>query len=112
MEAVKYLSEEVFTVPEWLFGADIWHKTFPVRVSPALVEYSPYNTARELQYACFYDLMKDDRLLRMYEAEVLAGKSCAYTPEEMFAELHQVVFKGTLQGRNLSLYERMTQKIT
>ncbi len=110
MEAVKYLSEEVFTVPEWLFGADIWHKTFPVRVSPALVEYSPYNTARELQYACFYDLMKDDRLLRMYEAEVLAGKSCAYTPEEMFAELHQVVFKGTLQGRNLSLYERMTQK--
>lgn len=110
MEAVRYLSEEVFTVPEWLFGAEIWHKTFPVRVSPALVEYSPYNTARELQYACFYDLMKDDRLLRMYEAEVLSGKLYAYTPEEMFAELHRVVFKGTLQGRSLSLYERMTQK--
>lgn len=109
-EAVKYLTEEVFTVPEWLFNADVWQKTFPVRTSPALVEYSPYNTARELQYACFYDLMKDDRLLRMYEAEAMSGKQNVYTPEEMFADLQRVVFKSSLQGRNLSLYERMTQK--
>lgn len=110
-EAVKYLSEEVFTVPEWLFGAEIWKKSYPVRTSPAgEVEYSPYNTARELQYATFYDLMKDDRLLRMYEAETMIGKNRVYTPEEMFADLHRAVFKGSLQGRNLSLYERMTQK--
>lgn len=109
-EAVKYLSEEVFQVPEWLFGAEIWKKSYPVRTSPAEIEYSPYNTARELQYAVFYDLMKDDRLLRMYEAETMAGKQKVYTPEEMFADLHQTVFKGSLQGRNLSLYERMTQK--
>ncbi|MFR3328847.1 MAG: zinc-dependent metalloprotease [Odoribacter splanchnicus] len=109
-EAVKYLSEEVFTVPEWLFAADVWKKSFPVRTSPREVEYSPYNTARELQYACFYDLLKDDRLMRMYEAEAMKGKKNVYTPEEMFADLYQVVFKGSLQGRNLSLYERMTQK--
>lgn len=109
-EAVKYLSEEVFTVPEWLFAADVWKKSFPVRISPQEVEYSPYNTARELQYACFYDLLKDDRLMRMYEAEAMKGKKNVYTPEEMFADLYQVVFKGSLQGRNLSLYERMTQK--
>lgn len=109
-EAVKYLSEEVFQVPEWLFGAEIWKKSYPVRTSPTEIEYSPYNTARELQYAVFYDLMKDDRLLRMYEAETMTGKQKVYTPEEMFADLHQTVFKGSLQGRNLSLYERMTQK--
>lgn len=110
-EAVKYLSEEVFTVPEWLFGAEIWKKSYPVRTSPAgEVEYSAYNTARELQYATFYDLMKDERLLRMYEAEAMKGKSPVYTPEEMFADLHRVVFKGSIQGRKLSLYERMTQK--
>ncbi len=109
-EAVKYLSEEVFTVPEWLFAADVWKKSFPVRISPQEVEYSPYNTARELQYACFYDLLKDDRLMRMYEAEAMKGKKNVYTPEEMFADLYQVVFEGSLQGRNLSLYERMTQK--
>ena len=109
-EAVRYLCEEVFHVPGWLFGAEIWKKSYPVRTSPAEIEYSPYNTARELQYAVFYDLMKDDRLLRMYEAETMQGKPKTYTPEEMFADLHQVVFGGTLQGRNLSLYERMTQK--
>lgn len=110
-EAVKYLSEEVFTVPEWLFGAEIWRRSYPVRTSPAgEVEYSAYNTARELQYATFYDLMKDERLLRMYEAEAMKGKSLVYTPEEMFADLHRSVFKGSLQGRKLSLYERMTQK--
>lgn len=110
-EAIKYLSEEVFTVPEWLFGADIWRKTYPVRTSPnGEIEYSPYNTARELQYAVFYDLMKDDRLLRMYEAETMSGGKNVYTPEEMFADLHREVFKGALKGNNLSLYERMTQK--
>lgn len=110
-DAVKYLSEEVFVVPEWLFGAEVWKKSYPVRLSPAgEVEYSPYNTARELQYATFYDLLKDDRLMRMYEAETMLGKKKVYTPEEMFADLHKVVFKGTLQGRTLTLYERMTQK--
>lgn len=110
-EAVKYLSEEVFVVPEWLFGADIWKKTWPVRTSPAgEMEYSPYNTVRELQYAVFYDLLKDDRLMRMYEAGVMAGEKQTYLPEEMFADLHRVVFRGSLQGRSLSLYERMTQK--
>ncbi len=109
-EAIKYLSEEVFQIPDWLFGADIWKKSYPVRTSPAgEIEYSPYSTARELQYAVFYDLMKDDRLLRMYESEVLAGNK-VYTPEEMFVDLHRTVFKSSLQGRNLSLYERMTQK--
>ena len=106
----KERQKEAFTVPEWLFAADVWKKSFPVRISPQEVEYSPYNTARELQYACFYDLLKDDRLMRMYEAEAMKGKKNVYTPEEMFADLYQVVFKGSLQGRNLSLYERMTQK--
>ncbi len=110
-EAIKYLSEEVFQIPDWLFGADIWKKSYPVRTSPAgEIEYSPDSTARELQYAVFYDLMKDDRLLRMYESEVLAGCEKVYTPEEMFVDLHRAVFKSSLQGRNLSLYERMTQK--
>ncbi len=110
-EAVKYLSEEVFVVPEWLFGAEVWKKSYPVRNSPAgEMEYSPYNTARELQYACFYDLMKDDRLMRMYEAEAMKGKKEVYTPEEMFTDLYKTVFKGSIQGRNLSLFERMTQK--
>lgn len=110
-EAVKYLIDEVFTVPEWLFEAEVWKKSYPVRVSPGgEVEYSAYSTARELQYAVFYDLMKDDRLLRMYEAEAMKGRDRVYTPEALFADLHRSVFKGSVQGRNLTLHERMTQK--
>lgn len=110
-EAVKYLSEEVFVVPEWLFAADVWKKSYPVRMSPGgEVEYSAYSTARELQYAVFYDLMKDDRLMRMYEAEAMKGRNQVYTPEELFADIHRVVFRGSVQGRNLPLYERMSQK--
>lgn len=110
-EAVKYLIDEVFIVPDWLFGAEVWKKSYPVRTSPSgEVEYSAYSTARELQYAVFYDLMKDDRLMRMYEAEMMAGRNNVYTPEELFADLHKAVFKSTLLHRNLSLEERMTQK--
>lgn len=110
-EAVKYLVEEVFTVPEWLFEADVWKKSYPVRKSPnGEVEYSPYSTARELQYAVFYDLMKDDRLMRMYEAEAMKGRAQVYTPEAMFEDLHKAVFKSSMQGKSLSLHERMTQK--
>lgn len=110
-EAVKYLAEEVFVVPEWLFGADVWKKSYPVRMSPAgEVEYSSYSTARELQYAVFYDLMKDDRLMRMYEAQTMKDRNQVYTPEELFADIHRAVFRSSLQGRNLSLYERMSQK--
>ena len=110
-EAVKYLVEEVFTVPEWLFEADVWKKSYPVRKSPnGEVEYSPYSTARELQYAVFYDLMKDDRLMRMYEAEAMKGRAQVYTPEAMFEDLHRAVFKSSMQGKSLSLHERMTQK--
>lgn len=110
-EAVKYLIEEVFMVPEWLFGAEVWKKSYPIQSSPAGgIEYSPYSTVRELQYAVFYDLLKDDRLMRIYEAETMKGKNQIYTAEELFADLHKAVFKGSIQGHNLSLFERMTQK--
>lgn len=106
-KSVQYLIDEVFIVPEWLFGADAWKKSYPIMNG---VEYAPYNVARELQYEIFYNLLKDVRLLRMYEAEAALGKSGAYTPEEMFGDLHRIVFRGTLAGRSLTLYERMTQK--
>ena len=110
-EAIRFLNEEVFQIPEWLFGAAIWHKIFPIRISPSgPVEYSPYSTARELQYAVFYDLLKDDRLLRMYEAEALTDGKSVYTPEELFDDIHQMIFETGKSGRSLTLYERMTQK--
>lgn len=106
-KSVKFLIDEVFIVPEWLFGAEAWKKSYPIM---GHIEFAPYNVARELQYEAFYNLLKDVRLLRMYEAEAAVGAKAAYTPEEMFNDLHQAVFRGTIAGRTLSLHERMTQK--
>lgn len=106
-ESVKYIIEEVVNVPTWLFQGDVWKKSFPIQMG---VEYGAYNVARELQYAIFYDLLKDERLLRMYEAEAINGRANSYTPEALFADLHRAVFKGSLRGANLTLFERMTQK--
>ena len=106
-ESVKYLIEEVFIVPEWLFGAEVWKKSYPIQMG---VEYSPYTVARELQYATFYNLLKDERLLRMFDSEATLGRAKSYTPEEMFADIHNVIFASSKAGRNLSIYERMTQK--
>lgn len=106
-ESVKYLIDEVFIVPEWLFDAEVWKKSYPIQMG---VEYSPYTVARELQYATFYNLLKDERLLRMFDSEATLGRAKSYTPEEMFADIHNVIFASSKAGRNLSIYERMTQK--
>ena len=106
-ESVKYLIDEVFIVPDWLFGADVWKKSYPIQMG---VEYSPYTVAREMQYATFYNLLKDERLMRMFDAEATLGRAKCYTPEEMFADIHNVIFASSNAGKNLSLYERMTQK--
>ena len=37
------------------------------------------------------------------------GKS-VYTPEELFDDIHQMIFETGKSGRSLTLYERMTQK--
>lgn len=110
-EAVQYLLDEVFVIPTWLFNDPAWGKSYAIQQAPmGDVEYSPYNVARELQYATFYNLLKDERLLRMYETEAQLGKKNTYMPEQMFDDIYNVIFKGSEKGKDLSLYERMTQK--
>lgn len=106
--STKFLIDEVFTLPSWLFDAKVWDKSYPHRSSPiGQMEYSPYNFAREMQYQVYYDLLRDERLLRMYEVEARKGRAKSYTPEQMFADITASAFgkQGTL-----SIYERMTQK--
>ncbi|MGL5771859.1 MAG: zinc-dependent metalloprotease [Bacteroidales bacterium] len=110
-EAVKYLIDEIFIVPDWLFNDPVWKKSYTIQEAPmGDVEYSPYNVARELQYATFYNLLKDERLLRMYETEAQLGKEKTYMPEDMFDDIYKSIFKSSIAGKNLTLHERMTQK--
>ncbi len=109
--SVEYLIEEVFRLPEWLFGAEAWKKSYPHRTSPfGQMEYAPYNFARELQYKVYYELLDDRRMLRMYEVEARQGRGPqTYSPEEMLDDITRAVFLKP-GARSLSLYERMSQK--
>lgn len=110
-EAVTYLIDEVFTVPTWLFNDPVWKTSYAIQEAPmGDIEYSPYNVARELQYATFYNLLKDERILRMYETEAQLGKDKTYMPEDLFDDIYKAIFKSSIAGKNLTLHERMTQK--
>ena len=110
-KSVKYLIDNVFITPDWLFGAKAWYKAYPQRMSPlGQMEYSPYNLARELQYTIYFNLLNEDRFLRMYEVEAQHGRvKDVYTPEQMLDDVTQAVFIKP-GAKTLSLYERMSQK--
>ena len=110
-KSVKYLIDQVFTTPEWLFSAKAWNKAYAQRLSPVgMMEYSPYNLARELQYKAYYELLADERLVRMYEVEARQGRGAkTYTPEQMMDDITRAVFIRP-GGRTLSIWERMSQK--
>ena len=110
-ESVQYLIDEVFDTPQWLFGAKAWDKSYPQRSSPVgQMEYAPYNLARELQYKVYYELLADQRMVRMYEVEARQGRGAkTYTPEQMLDDITRAVFIRP-GARTLSLWERMSQK--
>lgn len=110
-KSVRFLIDEVFTTPEWLFGAKAWDKAYAQRSSPVgQMEYAPYNFARELQYKTYYELLADQRLVRMYEVEARQGRGKqTYTPEQMMDDITRAIFIRP-GGRTLTLWERMSQK--
>ncbi len=110
-KSVAYLIDEVFTTPEWLFNAKAWERSYAQRTSPVgQMEYAPYNFARELQYKVYYELLSDERMLRMLEVEARQGRTAkTYTPEQLLDQITRAIFVRP-GGRTLSLYERMSQK--
>ena len=112
--AADYLIKNVLTIPQWLFFNDILDKTNPLKDSPVgPYEYTPYTLSRELQYGILYDLFSDDRLLRITENELYQRNKTnekVFTVNDLFKKMHQSVFSGTIQGKSLTILERMTQK--
>lgn len=111
-EAVNYLNENVFTIPQWLFfDKQILEKTYAIKDTPVgAFETSPYTLAREYQYAILYDLFDDERLLRLLETEIHSHSEDNFTAEDLFAMVRNHIFQKTQKGKSLSILERMTQK--
>ena len=109
--AVKFLIDNVVTYQKWLFGSDLYRYTFLNKNTPrGIVEYSPSQIMRNAQAYIFYDLMENDRLMRMLENEMHNGKK-AYTAVDLMNDLHRAVFATTIAGRVPDVITRNTQKL-
>lgn len=110
-EAFDFLRKEVFSMPEWLVEPQLLSKFLPTQDSPVgPFEYTPYNVRRNAQYDVIYKLFADERLMRMTEAEAFWGKEHVFTATELFGRMHAEVFRPTIKGRSLGIYDRMFQQ--
>ncbi|MBC9934866.1 zinc-dependent metalloprotease [Chitinophaga qingshengii] len=109
-DAVKYLLEEVFNTPAWLFKNEIYAKSYPIKESPVgNMEYGALVYAKGLQSYFFYDLLRDERLSRMMENEAANGAD-AYTVSDLMRDMHNGIFAKTIKGQPLDIFERNSQK--
>jgi len=110
IDALDYVKKNVFTMPSWLFPKELMVKTFPLKDSPmGPFEYAPYTLKREFQYNLMYNLLNDNRLLRMKEMELLFGKNETWSLGGFFNALHEDIFAKTLKKQSLDVDARMLQ---
>ncbi|MCM1518273.1 MAG: zinc-dependent metalloprotease [Pseudoflavonifractor sp.] len=109
-ESVKFLIDEVFTHPSWLFDADVANYTYLVSNTPfGQIEYAPSLILKNIQSYLLWDLMSDNRIVRMLENEASSdGK--AFTAIEMFDMLHKGIFATTERGVVPDVRTRSMQK--
>ena len=109
-EAVQFMIDEVLTFPKWLFGNKYSSQIFLPRNTPkGVMEQEPVLVLKNTQNFILWDMMTNDRLVRMYENEWVNGKK-AFTAVEMMQMLHQNIFSKTNAGASLDVMERNVQK--
>ncbi len=109
-EAVQFLIDEALTQPSWLFDADVSNYTFLVRNTPfGRQENSPNYILKNAQSFILWDLLSDNRIIRMYENEAMNGDK-AFKASEMMDMLHNSIFASTIKGGAPNVRERSMQK--
>ena len=109
-EALKFLLDEVLCFPEWLFGSNYSTQIFPLRRTPlGTTEQEPAMLLKNQQNYIFWDLLANERLVRMYQNEWMNGDK-AFTAVEMLDMMHQSIFRKTIAGQKLNVMERSLQK--
>ncbi|MBR5074714.1 MAG: zinc-dependent metalloprotease [Bacteroidales bacterium] len=99
-EALAFLKKHFFTTPKWLLKDDIFHKTKKDKLT---VMQGIYNGT--------LGKLLDRRVLdNMCKAEIALGKS-AYTIENYFNDLNNIVFAPMSADPEEAAYRRLMQKI-
>ena len=109
-EAMKFLLDEVLTYPKWLFDTEVGQFTYLLRETPVgKVENAPTQVLKNAQSWIMWDLLGNNRLMRMLENETVNGKK-AYTAVEMMDDLHRSIFATTERGAIPDVLTRALQK--
>ena len=108
--SLDFLLNEVLCYPRWLFDTEISDYTFLLRKNPTgVIEYAPSQILKNTQGYIFWDLLSNDRLMRMLENELKNGKK-AFTVVEMMDKTHNSIFATTIKGGTPDVMERNLQK--
>lgn len=109
-EAVQFLLDEVLCFPEWLFGSPFSTQIFPLRRTPiGTTEQEPAMLLKNQQNYILWDLLANERIVRMYQNEWMNGDK-AFSAVEMLDMLHKSIFRKTIAGQKLNVMERSLQK--
>jgi hypothetical protein len=109
-QAVQFLIDECLRFPKWLFGSPLSKQVYLLRNTPnGTVEQEPVLLLKNEHNYIMWDLLSNERLMRMYENEWLNGSE-AFTAVDMMQMLHQAIFAKTIAGQRLDVMERSLQK--
>ena len=109
-DAVQFLLDDVLGYPQWLFAAEVTDYTYFLRNTPiGVIEEHPHFFLRNQQNYVLWDLLSNERIMRMLENEYKNGKK-AFTAYEMMDMLHDHIFARTKRGQKLNVMQRSLQK--
>ena len=109
-QAVQFLLDEVLCFPQWLFGDEQAKQLFLLRKTPmGTYEQDPSMLLKNAQNYILWDLLVNERLVRMYQNEWVNGDK-AFSAVEMMQMIHQHIFRKTINGQKLNVMERSLQK--
>lgn len=108
--ALRFLLDEVLCYPKWLFDPEIAQYTYLLKNTPlGVVENAPTQVLKNAQAYVFWDLLSNNRLMRMLENESVNGKK-AFTAVELMDGLHKSIFAVTERGGLPDVMTRNLQK--
>ncbi len=108
--SLQFLLSEVLCYPKWLFDSEIKNFTYLLKDTPlGVVEEAPTQILKNAQAYILWDLLSNNRLLRMLENESENGKK-AFTAVELMNGVHQQIFGITEKGEIPDVMARSLQK--
>jgi len=99
LEALNFLSKQVFKTPTWLINQDIYSKIKPE---------SGVEAVKSLQISALNNILASDKLVRIMETSALSTNNFAL--DDLFSTLKTAIFSELSSTTNIDVYRRNLQK--